>query len=198
MSDPTLTEAGGLWGAHRGYEFQDLVGACLLAVAVAEASGQLAIELPRKPDDVFDDLELRRDDRVVRWQVKHSDKSDRRITTADFTGQLAFKRFVDGMDPQVPSAYEYRLLATWGLPEDATLHGALVPAVASRRRARGLDGARRRRPSRARRAPVRPARGRARCAPHVARRVCARGRRALAHLLPCRSSWDRPLPERAR
>jgi hypothetical protein len=129
MSDPALTEAGTLWGAHRGYEFQDFVGACLLAVAVAEASGELAIELPRKPDRVFDDLELRRDGRVVRWQVKHSDDPDRRIKTDDFTGELKFKRMVDAMDPATPSADEYRILATWALPQEDPLRNALVPAT---------------------------------------------------------------------
>jgi hypothetical protein len=112
MPDPALTEAGTLWGAHRGYEFQDLVGACLLAVAVAEASAELAIELPRKPDRVFDDLELRRDGRIVRWQVKHSDDPDRRIMADDFPGELQFKRMVDAVDPEAPSAHDYRSLAT--------------------------------------------------------------------------------------
>ena len=129
MPDAALTEASSLWGAHRGYEFQDLVGAGLLAVAVAEASGELAIELPRTPDRVFDDLELRRDGRVVRWQVKHSDDPNRRITAADFTGDLKFSRMVDAMDPEAPSAHEYRVLATWGLPEENPLRGALVPAA---------------------------------------------------------------------
>lgn len=110
MPDPALTDAGTLCGAHRGYEFQDFVGAGLLAVALAEASGELAIELPRKPDRVFDDLELRREGGVVRWQVKHSDDPDRRITEDDFTGELRFKRMVDAMDPAAPAASEYRIL----------------------------------------------------------------------------------------
>jgi hypothetical protein len=129
MADPALTEAGPLWGAHRGYEFQDFVGAGLLAVAVAEASGELAIELPRKADRVFDDLELRRDDRVVRWQVKHSDDPDRFITTGDFTGELKFQRMVDAMDPEAPSADEYRILATWGAPQEDALGRALILAA---------------------------------------------------------------------
>jgi hypothetical protein len=72
IPDPALTQAGILWGAHRGYEFQDLVGACLLAVAVAEASGELAIELPRKPDLVFDDLEQTRDQPAAprQWEAR--------------------------------------------------------------------------------------------------------------------------------
>ena len=33
------------------------------------------------------------------------------------------------MDPEAPSAHEYRVLATWGLPEENPLRGALVPAA---------------------------------------------------------------------
>ena len=35
---------------------------------------------------------------------------------------------VGGMDPNAPDTDEYRVLATWGLPQGPSLSGALVPA----------------------------------------------------------------------
>ena len=67
-----------LGAAQLGYEYQDVVGACILAVGLVKGLEALGTEVARGEDTAFDDIEVHRDGRVTRWQLKHA------ITSASY------------------------------------------------------------------------------------------------------------------
>ncbi|HXQ88117.1 MAG TPA: hypothetical protein VN733_00625, partial [Solirubrobacterales bacterium] len=126
--------------AQLGYDYQDIVGASLLAVGLVEGLDYLATELPRDGDTFFDDLERRDAAGVLRWQVKHSTDPARELYLADLRsgGTLALKRMLaaTGADPR--TADQFRLLLTWSEPSDERLADLLI---ADREAAPSLPGA---------------------------------------------------------
>lgn len=120
MSRVSNAHAGALAAAHRGYAYQDLLTAYLLAQGLVAGFDQIVIDRKVVTDDRFDDVETRIAGRRLRRQVKSSQQLHRPISFNDFNdvrSSLRFDRLVrtfvnEGED----SAEEYRLCATWGVP----------------------------------------------------------------------------------
>src|SRR6476661_5552444 len=97
----------------RGYRYQDLVAAPLLARALVEPVGRIAIESPRFAKDRFDGVGVDTVASTTRLQAKHSssrpDLAEDRFTGAD--ERLKIEDLVQGyvLDPN--PATELRLFA---------------------------------------------------------------------------------------
>lgn len=127
--DATDPPRATLAGAHLGYEYQDLVGACLLAVGVVDGLERFGAEAPTPADPVFDDFEVAASTRVARWQIKHSTDPGRRLTTKDLVGSRApLSLAAMARAAAENQAVTRRILATWGAPNEKELAGLLVPA----------------------------------------------------------------------
>ena len=124
------TSAPPLAGAHIGYEYQDLVAAALLAVGLVDGLDALWTEVRRGADTAFDDIELHRDGRTVRWQIKHSTDADRRLNAADLKrdAELSLRRMARAAAAQPATADEFRILVTWSEPDEEDLEDLLAPA----------------------------------------------------------------------
>jgi hypothetical protein len=116
MSPP---RAGALAAAHRGYAYQDLVTAYLLAVGLVQRYEAIVVDRKIVDDDRFDDLEVTASGCRIRRQVKSSWYAGRALSYADFNASnssLRFDRLVNTFTAEGQEhADEYRLCATWSV-----------------------------------------------------------------------------------
>ena len=94
-----------LTGAHRGYEYQDLLVACRLVDMLLDEVVEARIDKKLVPDDRFDDLSVR--DASGHWdrsQFKHTDADDSPLSLNTFTGDARSLR----LDRLVAAAVSYR------------------------------------------------------------------------------------------
>lgn len=107
--------------ARRGYAYQHLYSAALIAQSVPGGFVDAYIERKRFDGDIFDDLELHAARSVTRVQFKSHTTADRTLSLGDlrksgaFPLTEAFRSYAADTEP----ADDYRLIATWGRPEAA-------------------------------------------------------------------------------
>lgn len=111
---------GNLQPAHRGYRYQDIATAYVLACCIVERYDEVVVDRKIVEDDRIDDLEVRAAGRRVRRQFKSSEDSARPISESDFVAtrsSLRIDRLVLTHVRANPNpADEYRLCATWAAP----------------------------------------------------------------------------------
>ncbi len=126
---------GNLQPAHRGYRYQDIATAYVLACCIVERYDEVVVDRKIVEDDRIDDLEVRAAGRRVRRQFKSSGDAARPISEDDFVATRSSLR-IDRLvlthvraDPN--PADEYRLCATWAAPlPDDDLCDLLAPIAA--------------------------------------------------------------------
>jgi hypothetical protein len=102
-------------GAHKGYRYQDLVGALLAARILLDESGTLSIETGRFEHDPFDDLVTEPGARI---QVKHSEGREE-FNPALFTqagSSLRIDKLIPGTTGGVLGSV--RIVSTWTTPSE--------------------------------------------------------------------------------
>lgn len=116
----------------RGYRYQDLVAAILLARSVVEPVDTVAIESARFARDRFDDVSVQAGTSKLRLQAKQS--TSRVVLTENrFTGddeRLKIEDLVHGYSLDPDPGTQLRLFASWHVPEETNRVGFLVPASA--------------------------------------------------------------------
>ena len=120
----------GLSAAHQGYQYQDLVAACVLVRSLVESYDMVIVDRKLFAQDRFDDLEIRSRGRRCRVQVKSHTVDDRRLQLADLTTDHVSTRIdtlVTTCADDASPADEYRLSVTYAAPTDQGLADCLVP-----------------------------------------------------------------------
>jgi len=121
----------GLSAAHRGYVYQDVATAYLLAKAIVDGTESVTVDHKEYGGDLFDDLTVRREGRVVRRQFKSSANIDKQFEVEAIKTKTSDLRIDDivqcflkaGSDP----ADEYRICTTWAVPSDEDVATLLSP-----------------------------------------------------------------------
>lgn len=118
---PRTTDLG---PAHRGYEYQDLFGAYLLAQSLIGVHDAVTFDRKGHDQDVFDDLTAEKSGHSIRRQIKSAASTSRRLVRADLThrgGALQIDELVTSFRLDAPQAGEYRVCASWLTPDDPAL-----------------------------------------------------------------------------
>lgn len=127
--------SSGLKPAHKGYLFQDLLTAYVLAKAISERIERVTIDKKIGVVDIFDDLEIYQGGKRKRYQFKSSENINRELNEADFTAKSSSLRFdllvQTSISAENDDVGEFRLCAAWSPPkiQDA-LHSLIEPLVA--------------------------------------------------------------------
>lgn len=130
---PGVIRGNGLRPAHKGYLYQDLLTAYVLACAVVDRPEKILVDIKQSKPDIFDDLEVVSGGKRTRWQIKSSEDAGIFLSVAKFTQSSSDLRFdllvkTDLSGGGFP-ATEYRLCATWGVPISSDpLAALLIPA----------------------------------------------------------------------
>jgi hypothetical protein len=123
----------GLGAAHSGYIYQDLVAAYLITSALVEPTDRIIVDRKVFEGDRIDDLEVVVATRRVRRQIKYSVSSDRRLSVSDFkfaSGLLRLDELVlTHVYRESGGDEEYRLCATWDVPNQADELGEFLEEV---------------------------------------------------------------------
>lgn len=112
-----------LISAHRGYAFQHIYSAAVVATGLRHGVSGVLIDKKRFRGDVFDDLGLTVGGATCRVQFKSHTQADRLFSLGDlrdsgaFPLAQAFKTYADDPAP----ADNYRLVATWHAPGSESL-----------------------------------------------------------------------------
>jgi hypothetical protein len=120
--------------AHRGYQYQDLVTAYFLGLALIYRYGSVTVDKKSFQDDRFDDLAIHASSGRIRRQIKFSEQQGRQLQVEDLSTDRKDLR-IDTLIrsykfDRTGAADEYRLCATWSSPTDSTLLNMLDIAVA--------------------------------------------------------------------
>jgi len=111
--------------AHKGYLYQDLATAYILAESLIQRFKSVTVDRKVVQDDQFDDLEIVITAGRFRRQIKSSQDPNRRLTLADFTNEQSSLRFdrlvLSYVRAETAPADEYRLCATWLPPDEQVL-----------------------------------------------------------------------------
>ncbi len=116
--------------AHKGYEYQDLLGAYFIAQYIA--SNKLNVEFlfdsKEVNGDKFDDFKIFDGEKIYYRQIKHSENHC--LKQNDFLASgypnLHLKKLFDSWQKLPRDNAEFRLCLAWGLPEEGDkLHGVL-------------------------------------------------------------------------
>lgn len=116
--------------AHKGYEYQDLLGAYFIAQYIA--SNKLDVEFlfdsKEVNGDKFDDFKIFDGEKIYYRQIKHSENHC--LKQNDFLASgypnLHLKKLFDSWQKLPRDNAEFRLCLAWGLPEEGDkLHGVL-------------------------------------------------------------------------
>ena len=121
----------GLKAAHKGYQYQDLLTAYVLAETLARRYDSITIDKKLVNDDRFDDLEIIWKERRVRRQIKSSFDLNRQLSTSDIkTEQVNLridKLVLSFIQTCKNESDEFRLCATWQTPSETELLELLEP-----------------------------------------------------------------------
>jgi len=116
---------GGLRAAHRGYVYQDVATAYLLAWAHYHGGQRVTVDRKEYEGDLFDDLTLEHAGRKVRRQFKSSADSQKRLAQAHLKTRTRNLRIDDLLEcfrrAGEQPADEYRICSTWKSPDDPEL-----------------------------------------------------------------------------
>jgi len=121
-----------LSGAHRGYAYQDLVTAYLLANALLKDL-TVIVDVKTHPADLFDDISTKDQNHQVRRQFKTSLDTSRALQLRDLSTAQSNTRIDDlirSFKADIEPATEYRLCATWRIDPQEALMQFLEPASA--------------------------------------------------------------------
>lgn len=125
--------ANRLSSAHKGYEYQDVATAYLLAEALAVQQGEFEIDKKISTRDRFDDLTIQTNKKVVRRQFKYSKSANRCLQESDFTTEKSDLKVTDLVNSYLVArelgSIDCRLCATWRAPIDS-LSGVVNPVTA--------------------------------------------------------------------
>lgn len=123
---------GRLKAAHQGYRYQDIATAYVLTQSLVHRYDRVIVDRKEVPDDRLDDLAIWIGQRRARLQIKHSHNTARTLDAGDFADEgssLRFDRLVRTyVSAGSEAAEEYRLCATWRVPDDTEFLSLLEPA----------------------------------------------------------------------
>jgi AAA ATPase domain len=123
--------------AHKGYRYQDLATAYLLAEALVHRFSSVTVDKKIIEGDRIDDVEVIAATQRIRRQFKSSIDKTRRLQVNDFIGKTSSLRFDHLIHSYTQAgkdvADEYRLCATWKVTDEedlvALLDTATVPST---------------------------------------------------------------------
>ena len=124
---------GSLKPAHAGYIFQDAITAYCLLNLVLGKYDKVTVDSKKVEDDRFDDLELTKDGKKTRIQIKSSLDDSKSISHTNLTYKndgynLRIDRLVRTFKQETSTLKEFRLFATWQPPESYDeLHKYIKP-----------------------------------------------------------------------
>lgn len=111
----------GLKPAHRGYRYQDIFTAYFLINAIVEQCDHVIVDTKQTEDDRIDDLEVVKDGKRIRRQIKSSQDSRRPLSLPDFVysrSSLRIDRLIVTYLDTIQNVVENRLCATWVPPSE--------------------------------------------------------------------------------
>jgi hypothetical protein len=121
---------GNLQPAHRGYRYQDIATAYVLARELVDRYDAVVVDRKEVAEDRFDDLEVRVAGSRIRRQIKSSVDPVRQLSVDDFTGADSSLRIDHLVRTYVRtpsrSVTEFRLCATWTPPSEGSVLGTLL------------------------------------------------------------------------
>lgn len=122
---------GSLGDAARGYIYQDVATAYLLAVALFQDSDKVVVDSKEYTGDIFDDLTIIRDNFKIRRQFKSSAEATKNFDNKILRTATSGLRIDDVLDCWIKAgnspADEYRICSTWQKPMDADVDSVLAP-----------------------------------------------------------------------
>jgi len=113
--------------AHRGYQYQDALTACLLAESLVVRTTAVVVDVMMVDKDRFDDVTIHRPGRTLRCQIKASDEGARALEYKDLTAaasRVNLGALVESYTRAVATGalhaeHEFRLCVTWNAPTSA-------------------------------------------------------------------------------
>lgn len=120
-SKPNSVLVNRLNNAHRGYLYQDIAVAYLLAIAHYEDADSVLVDVKEHHGDLFDDVTIVKAGRKIKRQIKSSANVHQSFGTRHIVSDLSSIRLDDiirSFSSASDKADEYRLCCTWSKPQD--------------------------------------------------------------------------------